>query len=139
MALAGFGFVALKVLPGVAEAAAPVLGGVTLRDASDLLALVVLVPTWAVLRSWEGPAPVVVERHAPDRRERGLGTAHSQRGWQGVRAVLATGLPLLGAVVATFTATATSCGPDPAVTQVVAVDGGPRGPMAWRYWPSAGS
>ncbi len=40
--LAGAGFVLLKTVPGVAELVSPLLGGVTRRDASDLLALVVL-------------------------------------------------------------------------------------------------
>ena len=44
VAFAALGFAALKSVPGVAEAMAPALGGVTARDRSDLLALAVLVP-----------------------------------------------------------------------------------------------
>jgi len=40
--LAGLGFVALKTVPGVAEMASPLLGGTTLRDVTDLLALLIL-------------------------------------------------------------------------------------------------
>ncbi|AKU17942.1 hypothetical protein VV02_22215 [Luteipulveratus mongoliensis] len=43
-------FVALKVVPGVAEAAAPILGGVTLRDPTDLVALVALGPVVVYLQ-----------------------------------------------------------------------------------------
>ncbi len=74
--LAGLAFGALKTVPGVAEFVAPVLGGVTLRDASDLLALAVLPALWCGLR-----------RERPDQRQR------NRRGWQAlglVAAVLAT-------------------------------------------------
>jgi hypothetical protein len=74
--LAGLAFIALKTVPGVAEFGAPVLGGVTLRDASDLLALAVLPALWCGLR-----------RERPDQRQR------NRRGWQAlglVAAVLAT-------------------------------------------------
>jgi hypothetical protein len=46
-------FTALKVVPGVAEALGPVLGGVAVRDASDLVALVV-VPVCAY---WSAGSP----------------------------------------------------------------------------------
>lgn len=78
----GLGFVALKTMPGVAVLAAPVLGGRTIVDNSDLVALVALAPAWW----WLG-------RH----QEARPGEA---------RAVLG----LLGAVVAMTTVTATSCG-----------------------------
>ncbi len=62
---AGLGFIALKTIPGVAELAAPLLGGgVTLRDASDLIALAVLPPLWWVLH-----------------RERADQSARTRRGW----------------------------------------------------------
>lgn len=44
--VAGAGFVALKTLPGVAELAVPMLGGLTRRDASDLIALIILPAVW---------------------------------------------------------------------------------------------
>lgn len=43
-ALAAGGFIALKAMPGVAEMVAPILGGVTRRDLTDLSAVVVLLP-----------------------------------------------------------------------------------------------
>lgn len=74
--LAGLGFVGLKTVPGVAELVAPLLGGVTLRDPSDLIALLVLPGLW-----------VVLGRERPDQ------AARTRRGWQAlglVAAVLAT-------------------------------------------------
>ena len=94
-------FAALKLVPGVAERAAPVLGGITRRDASDLLALVVLVPVSHVLRST--PAIAVVR------------SACSQ--WS---KVVAAAAPIAGAVLAVGATTATSCAPSPAVTLVTA-------------------
>ncbi len=109
VALAGVGFVALKAIPGVAEIASPVLGGLTSRDATDLIALVILVPLWFHLdrRAADG------ERD-PDRQ----GSPFSQRIIQGVRAASSVALPVLGAIFAVATVTATSCYPDPAVTSV---------------------
>ncbi|MCA0297187.1 MAG: hypothetical protein LCH96_18120 [Actinobacteria bacterium] len=76
-ALAGLGFVALKTVPGVAEALAPLMGGApTLRDASDLVALLALPPLWFVL-----------QHRRPDQLSR------DRRGWAAVglvAAVLAT-------------------------------------------------
>jgi hypothetical protein len=76
LVVAGFGFTVLKAVPGVADAAAPVLGGVTARDRSDLLALGVLVPLGLMLRSSGGataapvgpvgPGTAAVSRTAPD-------------------------------------------------------------------------
>lgn len=74
--LAALGFLALKTVPGVAETVAPLLGGVTLRDASDLIALTVLPVLWWRLG-----------------RERPGQAARTRRGWQAVglvAAVLAT-------------------------------------------------
>lgn len=63
--LAGVGFAALKTVPGVAELAAPLLGGgVALRDPSDLIALGALPLLWWLLRH-ERP-----ELHNRDRRGR---------------------------------------------------------------------
>lgn len=47
------GFSLLKTVPGAAELASPFLGGVTSRDPSDLLALIVLLPLSRLLRSGE--------------------------------------------------------------------------------------
>lgn len=49
-ALTGIAFASLKLIPGVAEAAAPALGGgVTLRDPTDLVALAALPLLWRAL------------------------------------------------------------------------------------------
>ena len=48
-------FTLLKTLPAVAQWAAPVLGGVTRTDPTDLLALLVLVPLWWWLRNEPDP------------------------------------------------------------------------------------
>ncbi len=82
--VAGVAFVLLKLVPGVAEATSPLLGGgVVLRDASDLLALAALPPLWFVLR-----------------RERSDRARRTRRGWAlvglaaGVLATTATSSPL---------------------------------------------
>jgi hypothetical protein len=84
--LPGLAFVALKTIPGVAEVAAPMLGGgVTLRDPTDLTALSVLPPLW-----W------IVHRVA----DRG----RSRRGWIAI-----------GLVAGVLATTATSTAPYPDV------------------------
>lgn len=84
LALAGLGFTALKAIPGVAEAASPLLGGgVVLRDLSDLIALGVLPPLWWLLR-----------HERPDQQ------ARNRRGWQA-----------LGLVATVLVTTATSQSP----------------------------
>lgn len=94
--LAGVAFLALKTVPGVAEAVAPLLGGgVTLRDPTDLVALLALPPLWVVLRR-RGPVP----------------SSRTRRGW----AVLG----LLAAVAAT---TATTPPPPSEVRAVGYTDG----------------
>ncbi|MDQ3176342.1 MAG: hypothetical protein M3Q72_02190 [Actinomycetota bacterium] len=91
VAATAVGFVALKTLAPVAELVAPLLGGVTRRDPTDLVALVVLVPVGAWLR-----------RSTPG-QPKGFGRT----------ALLCTATA--GAVFAT---TATSCQDYPAVTDV---------------------
>lgn len=114
VALAAVGFVALKTVPGVAEVAAPVLGGRTLRDATDLLALVVLIPVgWALHRSARVGSSN--PRTMPDVWARRPVPAQAARG--------AVVLPIIGAVVAMFATTATSCSPRPAVDRLVVEDG----------------
>ncbi|MCB0961787.1 MAG: hypothetical protein KDA98_00515 [Acidimicrobiales bacterium] len=98
MVLTAVAFSALKVVPGVAEAVAPVLGGVTRRDATDLIAVAVLVPLGMHLTRSE-PA---ISRVAP-----------------AVRVAASSLLPVLGASVALVATTATSCAPDPAVVQII--------------------
>lgn len=70
--LAGVAFVALKTVPGVAEAASPLLGGTTLRDATDLIAILVLPLVWRELTS---------QRPNQER--------HTRKGWQALALVLA--------------------------------------------------
>ena len=95
LAVTGVGFIALKVVPGIAEMATPFLGGETLRDPTDLVALGVLVAMWTAM----------VDRDRTPRRRR-----------------CATALPVAGAIAAVLTATATSCGSDPAVVEVLTQD-----------------
>src|SRR5690606_4909109 len=105
-------FGSLKLVPGVADVAAPVLGGETRRDASDLIALSILLPLWLALRppGRAGDAPAhAVGDPAPGGRML-------------LRSALATMAPIVGLVVATAATTATSCGPRPAVVMVTAKD-----------------
>ncbi|MEX0990445.1 MAG: hypothetical protein WD206_09155 [Actinomycetota bacterium] len=108
LALVGTGFLLLKTTPGFAEAARPLLGGVTARDASDLVALTILIPMTRLFRSSVGGAGTPV-----------LGSGQLVRG---LRAGMSAGVPLAAAIVAVIAATATSCDPSPAVTRVVVAD-----------------
>lgn len=127
LAATAVAFVALKVVPGGAEAAAPALGGVTLRDPTDLVALLALLPLWIVLRSPTEPDAPPGRRiparptGATDWKPRGAGAGAST--W---RRALASALPVVGALTALFATTATSCSPDPSVTQVLS-----RGPVVY--------
>jgi hypothetical protein len=80
------GFAALKAVPGVNELASPLLGGTTLTDRTDLLALAALAPTYW----WLGRQHLSASRETPD--------------WKRSPIVL---LPVLAA--ATLSTTATSC------------------------------
>lgn len=125
-AMAGIGFVALKTVPGVAERVAPILGGVTARDATDLQALVVLVPVWVAL-------------HRSDRRPRPAPQPASDRpssAWPRLAALSATILPIFGATFAMVATTATSCAPRPAVDRIV-VDHGVVYAEVTRGWGSS--
>lgn len=126
LVVVGAAFSLLKIVPGVAEAAAPVLGGETLRDVTDLLALAVLLPLgwWLEHRRPAGAGPVV----APS------GSTPTERRMPRATAAVA----VVGATVAVFAGTATSCEPDDGVVQIV-VDGSTvyagidryRGPTSW--------
>lgn len=107
---AGVGFVAIKVLPGVAEMSAPILGGVPRRDTSDLIALLILVPWWFLTRSGAPTPSSALRSRTPRSRAREVITR--------CLAAIAAGLPVAGAVAAVVTTTATSCSPTPAVTEV---------------------
>ena len=109
--VAGVLFLLLKTAPGVAEAASPLLGGVTRRDPTDLVALVVLLPSWRLLRpSGHLPRPPSITRASVASVWRGAGRR--------CRAALSAIAPLAGAVVAAAATTATSCAPTSAVTAV---------------------
>lgn len=101
VSLTAIGFVALKAVPGVNVLAAPVLGGVTHTDPTDLVALAMLVPTFL--------------RLGRPLREPGDAEQEPPRQWR--RWVLG-GCALGAAVLAT---TATSCPPPEGVT-TLAVD-----------------
>jgi hypothetical protein len=89
-------FAALKTIPGVAELAAPLLGGTTLRDETDLIAVIALVPLWRLLVR-----------------------ARARRHYARERTAVAGVVPIVGAVLALAAATATSCSSSPAVTAVL--------------------
>ena len=93
---AALGFAALKLMPGVAELSAPLLGGVTRRDATDLIALLALVPAYRLTK------------HLAVQREPFA-----------ARPLLAAG----SVVVATLSLTATSCLRPPAVDAFIVEDG----------------
>ncbi len=118
LVLAGLGFTLLKVVPGVAGLVAPVLGGETLRDATDLLALVVLVPLWRWLAPTDAttapPPPPIAVAGPP------VGRRTEPPAW---RLALSAALPVVGALTAVLATTATSCAPEPSVDRVAAADG----------------
>lgn len=99
-------WVALKTVPGVAEAAAPALGGPTLRDPSDLLALPGLLLVWW---SFADQAEPIAPQAATGRP----------------RALLAGSpvLLVLTCATAVFGTTATSCSTPPGVARVIERDG----------------
>ena len=90
------GFVVLKSVPAAPEWAAPLFGGVTRTDPTDLVALVALVPLWM----WV---------HRPDRPGAAADT------W-----ALPIRIALVGAAV--FATSATSCGSE-GITRVAEIDG----------------
>lgn len=93
-ALTALGFALLKTVPAVAVLAAPLLGGVTLRDPTDLVALLVL---WSLGR--------LANRLGAQRTKR------ANDAWSVIGAVFV-------AVAATLATTATSCAKEPEVTHV---------------------
>lgn len=101
-AVTALAFVALKTLPETAEWAAPVLGGVTRRDPTDVVALLALLPLG------------VLAQRLGARRSRRVNDAWS---------LIGAAFVLSAAMVTT---TATSCDVQPEVTDVVlAADGTP--------------
>lgn len=113
VALSAIGFAALKTVPGVAELVSPVLGGVTLRDGTDLLALGTLVPVWWWL-TMSGEQSNPSDDVSPAATPR----SGAQVNW---RELGAATLPVLSVCVAVAVGTATSCEPEPAVIRVVTV------------------
>lgn len=106
-------FVALKVVPGVAEAVAPVLGGVTRRDPTDLVALLALVPLDRWLRSALPP-----ERHLVARG-----------------GALGTAVGALAVATSMMATAATSCLEPPPIESVAVDDGvliAAAGSVTWR-------
>lgn len=89
-------FTLLKTIPAVAAAAAPILGGTTRTDATDLVGLLALVPTARLLRASDAPS-TATDRRARRTREPGPGRSFVRR--------MIAGLGLGAAVLAT---TATS-------------------------------
>lgn len=104
--LVAVAFTLLKTVPAVADVAAIVLGGRTLTDPTDLLALGALVPlwTWLSARGWSTAARPVASSSSPRRPL-----------WVVPVQIAALGV----AVVAT---TGSSCGPD-GLYDVRAIDG----------------
>jgi hypothetical protein len=105
--LAALAFTALKLLPGVAEAAAPWLGGVTRRDATDLIALTALVAVWFALRRERESNEEVAHR-----------TETASTTWMRVRVALVSVAPIVGIVFTAAATSATSCSPRQAVVGV---------------------
>lgn len=89
-------FAVLKLVPGVAEAVAPLLGGVTLRDPTDVIAVLALVPSTVLLR-------------------RALGASASP---EPIVAVLRVGVAVSAAVTTALAVGATSCRPEPGIHEV---------------------
>lgn len=105
--LVGLSFVLLKTTPPVAEFARPFLGGTTLRDVTDLVALIVLWPLGRLMRGATARRETIGVLPVAPRTER----------------ITRAGLAIAGATLALTTATATSCGPSPAVVGVAAREG----------------
>ncbi len=104
---AGIAFTALKIVPGAATLAAPLLGGPTVQDPTDLLALVALVP----LRARVAP-------HRDESPRCGVSRPAVIPLWRSIRAGAAAALPVVAALATVMTATATSCASRPAVAEI---------------------
>lgn len=110
------GFSALKTVPAVAAAAAPVLGGTTRTDVTDLFALAVLIPLWR----WVG---------RPSASPSASGSSASGTSASGTSAAQHAGgaawlfpLQIVAISAAVLATTATSCEGE-GVLDVTAVDG----------------
>ncbi len=103
---AGVAFAVLKVVPGAPSLAAPLLGGFTRRDPTDLLALLGLLP----LSVWL--------RHLDARPARRQATVERWHWWNSIRAALAAALPVVASLAAIATATATACASRPVVVEI---------------------
>lgn len=110
VALTALAFTVVKTVPGVAELVAPILGGVTRRDPSDVVGLVGLVPLWFGSRR--------SERSTATATTTAVASSPSRRATAGRRRVLATCAP----VVAVVALTATSQ-PNPPEVRTLATDG----------------
>lgn len=98
-ALTALGFALLKTVPSVAVLAAPVLGGVTRRDPTDLVALLVLWPLGRLAQHLGAQRP-----------------PHVNDAWSTIGAAFVV-------TAAAFTTSATSCFVEPSVGDIMIVDG----------------
>lgn len=121
--LTALGFAVVKTVPGAAEAVAPVLGGTTRRDPTDLIGLVGLVPLWFTpSRAAPARTPTTAPDPATDPATDGATAVRHQVG-----AALRTTwrrrvLPVCAPVVAVVALTATSQANPPEVRSL-ATDG----------------
>ncbi|NLD77901.1 MAG: hypothetical protein GX643_14670, partial [Acidimicrobiales bacterium] len=94
------GFVALKTVPGVAESAEPLLGGITRRDPTDLIGLAALPLVWRWLGAMSDDETAARSATSDGSRPAAHGPT---RGWVTTKA-----LPIGGAALAVVGFTATS-------------------------------
>lgn len=131
LASTAVGFIVLKAVPGGAQLAAPLLGGITRQDPTDLIALIALVPLAAILTRRE-------QRRSEVSRPNSNAPARSAARASAV-------LPIIGATLAMFATTATSCSARPAVDRLVVEEGivyagvtSGYGPLRWAQTDDGG-
>ena len=103
LATVGVAFAGLKLVPAVAALAAPVLGGTTVSDPTDLVALAVLPAAHRLVRSQRTPPEPV--RSQRTRHEEPVRSQRTDRGAGGLQMLAGT----LAVTAGTFSVTATSC------------------------------
>ena len=102
--VAGVAFAVLKTVPGAQVIAAPFLGGQTIQDPTDLIALLVLVPLAGLLRRLDNQHTECPPRCGDIRRS--------------ISALAAVVVPVVASLATIFTATATSCASRPVVAEI---------------------